>query len=114
MTRRTVISGLAVGVAAIAGGLYRFTDLWVRHYPPTPYDDLLAELVDREQAARLGKQFGGAFDARAQAASLRMELSNKSLDQVSASDIAAGRMTEIDGWLVPQTVAQLSALAAKT
>ena len=26
----------------------------MKHYPPTPYDDLLAQLVDREQAARLG------------------------------------------------------------
>jgi hypothetical protein len=114
MKRRAIIAGLAAGVAAIAGGIYRFTDLWVRHYPPTPYDDLLADLADREQAARLGKQFGGTFDARAQAARLRMALRGKSLGQVSASDIAAGRLAEIDGWLVPETVARLSALAAKT
>jgi hypothetical protein len=114
MKRRTMLAGLAAGIAAIAGGLYRFTDLWVRHYPPTPYDDLLAKLIDREQAASLGKQFGGTFDVRTQATRLRMALRSKSLGEVSASDIAAGRMAEIDGWLVPETVAQLSALAAKT
>jgi len=29
------------------------------------------------------------------------------------ADIAAGRLTEVDGWVVPQSVALLSALAAK-
>jgi hypothetical protein len=28
-------------------------------------------------------------------------------------DVAAGRMTEVDGWVLPRSVAQLSALAAR-
>ena len=54
MKRRTLIGGVAAAGAAIAAGLYRFTDLFVKHYPPTPYDDLLSVLVDREEAARFG------------------------------------------------------------
>ena len=56
----------------MAAGLYRFTDLFVKHYAPTPYDDLLAQLADREQAAKLGAQLTGAFDVpRSLAAQLR-------------------------------------------
>jgi hypothetical protein len=29
------------------------------------------------------------------------------------ADIAAGQLTEVDGWVVPESVALLSALAAK-
>jgi len=111
MKRRMIVTGMAA--AAVAAGLYRFTDLLVRHYPPTPYDDLLTRLTNREQAVKLGAQVGGSFNAASQAAQLRTELGDKSLGQVAASDIAGGRMVEVGGWIVPRTVAQLSALAAK-
>src|SRR6185503_9370778 len=54
MRRRSLIAGVTAAGAALAAGLYRFTDLFVKHYPPTPYDDVLAALVDREEAVRLG------------------------------------------------------------
>ena len=58
---------VAVGAAA-AAGLYRFTDLFVKHYPPTPYDDVLAQAggprpcgaAGRSDAARGRKNSGGA------------------------------------------------------
>ncbi len=111
--RRTVIAGLVAAVAAAALGVYRFTNLVVKHYAPTPYDDLLVHLTDREQAARLGAKVTGGLDLRRAAAALRTALGGHSLASAATSDIAAGRMTEVAGWVLPQTVALLSALAAR-
>jgi len=71
MKRRVVIGAAAAAGAAVAAGLYRFTDLFVKHYPPTPYDDVLAALVDREEAARLGALVGNAPAPAVLAARLR-------------------------------------------
>jgi hypothetical protein len=113
MKRRTLIAGATAVGAAAAAGLYRFTDLFVKHYPPTPYDDVLAALVDRGEAARLGALAQDAPGAGALAAKLRVMLKPNGLSGAVASDIAAGRLTEIEGWVVPESVALLSALAAK-
>jgi hypothetical protein len=113
MRRRTLIGGVAAASAALAAGLYRFTDLFAKHYPPTPYDDLLGQLTDREQAAKLGASATSASDAASQAAQLRGSLQGRELATAANADIAAGRLVEVDGWLLPQTLAQLCALAAK-
>ena len=112
MKRRTLISGVAAAGAVLAAGLYRFTDLFVKHYPPTPYDDLLGQLTDRDHAAKLGGK-AGTFDVPARAAQLRASLQGQTLSATAGADIAAGRMVEVDGWVLPQTVVWLSALAAK-
>jgi hypothetical protein len=113
MKRRTLIAGMAAAGAAVAAGLYRFTDLLVKHYAPTPYDDVLAVLVDREQAAKFGTQVSGAAAPNAVAARLRAVLKPDGLTAAAKADIAADRLVEVDGWLVPQSVALISALAAK-
>jgi hypothetical protein len=113
MKRRTLIAGTAGVGAAMAAGLYRFTDLFVKHYPPTPYDDVLAALVDREEAARLGALVGNAPAPDVLAARLRDSLKPNGLAGAVRADIAAGRLAEVGGWVVPESVAQLSALAAK-
>ncbi len=113
MKRRTVIAGVAAAGAAAAAGLYRFTDIFVKHYPPTPYDDLLVQLVDRQQASRLGTKLSGAPDAGTLAAQLRSVLKPDSLAAAAGADAAAGRIMEVDGWVLPKTVALLSALASK-
>ena len=113
MKRRNVIAGLAAAGAALAAGLYRFTDLLVKHYPPTPYDDLLVQLVDRQQAARLGAKVTNAQGAASLAADLRSALLPGSLGATAEADVAAGRTLEVDGWVLPRTVALLAALAAK-
>ena len=112
MKRRDVIAGIAAAGLALAAGLYRFTDLFVKHYPPTPYDDLLGQLTDREQAAKLGAKVTG-FDAPAQAAQLRTSMQGRDLATAVDADIAASRMMEVDGWVLPGTLVQLCALAAK-
>ena len=113
MKRRTIIASAMAASAAVVTGLYRFTDLFVKHYPPTPYDDLLARLTDREQAAKLGSRVSGAFDATDQAVRLRAALTGRSLADAANADIAAGRMVEVQGWILPRTVASLSVLAAR-
>jgi hypothetical protein len=112
MKRRGFIAGIAGAGVALVAGVYRFTDLFVKHYPPTPYDDLLGKLTDREQAARLGAE-AGPFNLQGRAVQLRASLRNRSLTAAANADITAGRMAEVDGWVLPQTVAWLSALAAK-
>ncbi len=113
MRRRTLIAGLGAAAAAVAAGLYRFTDLFVKHYAPTPWDDVLARLEDREEAAKLGAAMHDAPDAAALAARLRPVLGKQSLAAAALADIGAGRMTEADGWVLPESIALLSALAAK-
>jgi hypothetical protein len=113
MKRRDAIAAVtAVGLAA-AAGVYRFTDVIVRHYPPTPYDDLLDRLTDREQAIRLGARLDGDFDVTHQAAQLRAGLDGHDLGAVVSADIGAGRLVEIAGWVVPESLAMLAALASK-
>lgn len=113
MRRRSLIAGVAAASAAVAAGLYRFTDLFVKHYASTPYDDVLATLADREQAARFGASVAGAPDANGLAAKLRPMLKSVGLTAAAKADVTAGRVIEVDGWVVPQSVALLSALAAK-
>jgi hypothetical protein len=112
MKRRNLIAGAAAGVA-VAAGLYRFTDLFVKHYPPTPYDDVLAALADRKQAAKFGASVPNMPDANALAVKLRASFKPGGLGIAARADAAAGRTIEVDGWVVPQSVAMLSALAAK-
>ncbi len=113
MRRRSIIAGVVAAGVALTAGLYRFTDLLVKHYPPTPYDDLLGQLTDRDQAAKLGAKVPRTFDTRSEAARLRSALQGRSLADATSADIAAGRMVEVEGWVMPQTVVSLSALAAK-
>jgi hypothetical protein len=99
--------------AAVTAGLYRFTDLFVRHYAPTPYDDLLTRLTDREQAAKLGGQMTGSFDLASQSARLRDTFRKQDLAAAANADIAAGHLVEVGGWVLPETVALLSTLASR-
>ena len=114
MKRRGVIAAVGAAGVALAAGLYRFTDLFVKHYPPTPYDDLLIRLIDREEAIRLGSRMTGDFDVPDQAARLRATFAKQDLATAIQADTAAGRLIEVEGWVVPQTLALLSRLAAKT
>lgn len=113
MNRRALLAGLAAAGAVVAAGLYRFTDIFGKHYPSTPYDDLLTHLADREQAAKLGAAVRGTPDARSLATQLRAGMLSD-LAATTEADIAAGRLLEVDGWLLPQSVALLAALAAKS
>jgi hypothetical protein len=112
MKRRGVLIGLAVAVAGFAGGAAWQLRLFGKHYPRTPYDDLLSQITDREPAILFGR--AAAISSPAAdilAADLRRD--GRTLAARAASEPAASHVQEVSGWLVPQSVAQYAALAAQ-
>jgi hypothetical protein len=116
ISRRTVVAGggVAATLFAVALGL-TLPKLFGHRYAPTPYDDLLAQLVDREEAARVGAAVRIAepgFNAKAVARELRQRFEQRNLAEVSDADIREGRVAEVNGWVLPESLAQLCTLAA--
>jgi hypothetical protein len=118
VARRPLIAGLlgAIAVAAAGGVIYEWPR-WMHHgYPRTPFDDLLAQLNDRESAAKLGSAVLSEkprFDAKNAGQALRMKIGSGSVAKAVEGDIAGGRLVEVQGWLVPETLAELAGIAAK-
>jgi hypothetical protein len=112
MSRRDL--GIGVGALVLIGGAgLGYRHFFGRWYAPTPYDDLLQQIVDRRPAARLGAEAVRAmpgFDTAKLAARLRQPGFTLSR---AREDAAAGRVTEVSGWMVPETVALYSALASQ-
>jgi hypothetical protein len=109
------VLGIA-GLAIVGGGFYEGLRDTARRYPRTPYDDLLYKLADRESAKALGAQVLAErkpFDPKAVAETLRSRLTGKELADVLEAGIRSGGVTELRGWVIPQTLADLCALAAK-
>ncbi len=119
IARRPLLAGLlgVFGVAAAGGAVYESRALFRKRYRPTPFDDLLSSLPDRDAAIRVGVAILAeepGFDARKTALQLREEIGEKPLADVVAKDIGENRMVEIKGWVLPETLAKLCALAART
>jgi hypothetical protein len=118
MNRRNVVAFVGSGIAVAAGALgYEAWRVFSKHYPPTPYDDLLDLLSDREAAKRVGAAFLSEhpdFTPADTARALRRRISHRSLGGVLEDEIRASELTEAGHWLFPQTLAGLCALAAKT
>jgi hypothetical protein len=119
IARRSFVAAFA-GALALAGIAALevpkvFPGLFARGYPPTSFDDLLALLPDRENAVRLGAVLTGdrtRTGARQLAARLRNSISGHSLARAIAGDLAQDRLIEAQGWLLPDTLAELCTLAA--
>jgi hypothetical protein len=113
LTRRDVGIGAAAMVLLGAASL-GYRHFFGRWYAPTPYDDLLHQIVDRKPAARLGaeavKKMPG-FNVASLASRLRQP--GYDLSRRARSDAAANRLTEVSGWIVPESVALYSALASQ-
>lgn len=112
MSRRDFgIGAAALGlVGAAALGYRHFVGRW---YAPTAYDDLLHQIVDRRPAARLGTEAirtMPGFDVGQVATRLRRP--GFALSR-ARGDAAAGRLSEVGGWIVPETVVLYSALASQ-
>ena len=118
MNRRSVIAFAGSGIAVAAAALgYEAWRVFGKHYPPTPYDDLLDLLADREAAKRLGGAFLQAhsdFTPTDAATALRRRIAHRPLSDVLQDEIRHGELTEVAHWLLPQTLTGLCALAAKT
>jgi hypothetical protein len=103
--------GAVIGVAA-AGAAWKW-HLFGKHYPPTPYDDLLGQIADREPARLFGTAVVPSWDRTDQlAASLRQD--GRTLSVRAQAEPGEAQVTEVAGWVVPQSVALYAALAART
>jgi hypothetical protein len=114
LTRRNILIGSgAVAAAGLAvGGRY----LLRKRHAPSPYDDLLALLNDRDADAQIGETVLaelGEFEPLRVADDVRARVEGRTLAQVVAEDAAEGRILEAGGWVIPGTLALLCALAAK-
>jgi hypothetical protein len=110
MKRRAILGGVA-GLLAVGGAAWKF-GLFGRHYPPTPYDDLLGQIDDREPAIVFGGEARKTLPGPASiAAQLRRD--GQSLSQRAQAEPADGKVAEIGGWIVPRSVALYAALAAQ-
>jgi hypothetical protein len=112
--RQAVIGGGLLAVAAVAA--LEGPRLLRKRYAPSSYDDLLALLDDRDADAQLGEAVladRDEFNANAVADRLRARIAKLPLADVMVEDAVQGRVTEADGWVLPETLALLCALAAK-
>lgn len=118
-SRRAVTVGggiaAALGIAALGITVPR---LFRRHYPRTPYDDLLVQLIDRDEAVKVGQWVADQLHApprlgpKALAKTLRSRMERRTLAEVTNSDLAQGRLSEVKGWVLPETLVLLCLLAA--
>jgi hypothetical protein len=118
IARRPLLKGLTGAAAlAIAGvAVVEAPKLFAPHHPPSPYDDLLAQLPDRDSAARIGAAYLAGqrkFDAAGTAGDLRRQLASHSFAAVLENDLGDAHMAEAHGWVLPETLLALCALAAK-
>jgi hypothetical protein len=113
MRRRGVVGAIAVAaVAAAAGGAaWRFR-LFGPRYQPTPYDDLLNQITDRAPASLFGKEALATMPGIDAPDLARMLRAEAGLAALAESDPVRGRVREVAGWVVPESVARYAALAA--
>jgi hypothetical protein len=111
MTRRGILAGLAAILAIAGGAAWKFR-LFAKHYPPTPYDDLLGQIVDREPAIVFGRAAGKSLPGAAQMA-VELRRDRRTLAERAAAEPGEAQIAEVAGWVVPQSVALYAALAAR-
>jgi hypothetical protein len=110
VSRRLTIGGL--GAALLAGAV------WTLHpfrktYPPTPYDDLLAQLTDRQAAAKLGTAVVKSRpELKPAGLAAQLRRPGQTLKARAARDAAESRLIEAQGWVLPESVGLYAALAA--
>jgi hypothetical protein len=126
IARRPLLAGvLGIFGVGVAGGLvYEGVHVFGRRYPRTKYDDLLDQLADRESAAKLGRaaiaqakgdsSLARLFDTNAIAHELRAGAGKGSVSGAVAADVAAGKLVEIQGWILPVSLALVAVIAAET
>ncbi len=114
-TRRQIL-WLGGGVVVLAGGGVAARLLLRKRFAPTPYDDLIALVEDRDGAAQIGETVLAEvedFEPTAMAADLRSRIAGRPLAGVIAEDASDGRLVEAGGWVLPETLGLICALAAK-
>jgi hypothetical protein len=112
MRRRGVLGGVVVAALAAAGGAAWRLHLFGPHYPPTPYDDLLNQITDRKPARVFGEAALKTMPNKDAARLAHILRGQGTLAALAESEPAKDRVTEVSGWVVPQSVARYAALAA--
>lgn len=115
LSRRQALYLGGSAVALLGAGLTG-RKLLRKRFAPTPYDDLLALLKDRDAAAQIGEtvlvQVPNLVPVEL-AHTLRQHIAQRPVADVCAADAAQGRILEAAGWVMPQTLGLVCALAAK-
>jgi hypothetical protein len=116
VSRRPLLAvlGAVVGLGVAGGAVYEVSRL-LGPRAPGVLGDLLFGLGDRKDAVLIGKAVlaGDRAASADKAGSLRRALGQKPLAEVLVQDAVQGRIVETQGWVLPQTLAELCALAAK-
>ena len=115
--RAMLMVGTGLGALMLGAGGYEAWRLFGRHYPPTPYDDLLSQLTDREAARKIGSAYSAShpeFSARSAAHLLRSRIRANDLRPALLTEIADNSVIEAGHWVMPESLVLLCAIAAKT
>jgi hypothetical protein len=112
MRRRGVLGGVVTAMVVAAGGAAWRFHLFGPHYAATPYDDLLNQIADRRPAAVFGQAALRTMPNRDAANLARVLRGQGTLAALAESEPAKDRVTEVSGWVVPESVARYAALAA--
>ena len=117
LSRRATVLAAAAGLAAAGAVAFEASHLLGKHYPPTPYDDLLALLPERDVAKTVGRTFLSQhtdFSPKRAANALRGHLAKRDLPSLLTEEIGHGELSVAGGWIMPATLLGLCALAART
>jgi len=117
IARRPFLAGLfaLLGLSVVGGTVYEAAHILRRRYPPTAFDDLLDQLPDRDSAVKVGEWALArtrSFDVNGVAQTLRKSIGKQSLSDVLDAEATQGRLTEVNGWVMPTTLTLLCELAA--
>jgi hypothetical protein len=116
ISRRPLLAvlGAVAGFGAVGGGAYEISKL-LGPRAVGVLGDMLVALGDRKDAVLVGKAVlaSRGVGSANEAGSLRRALGQKPLAEVLVQDAVQGRIVETQGWVLPQTLAELCALAAK-
>lgn len=115
-TRRSaMLGGAAAAIVIAAGAIYEFPRLVARKLKG-PYGDLVAKLAEPKRAALLGRSvlYGNAGLLSESPEAMSQQLAQKPLAQIVADDVVRGSLIEAQGWILPQSLGVLCAMAAKT
>lgn len=104
--RPLVLSALALIGVGIAGGIAVEAPRLLRRRIRSPFDDITNQLTDPDRAIAVGQavlKTEPGFDAARVANALRVR--KGSLADLCHADLAAGRLREAEGWVLPESLA---------
>jgi hypothetical protein len=118
IARRPLLAGLAglVGLGAAGGIGFALLSGHGEEHRPGAYDDLVSKIHDHGGAEVVGEAVIGDlpdFNAAATAHALRKSIGKRPIADVTMADLADARLAEATGWVLPESVALICALAAR-